>query len=242
MHLFVYIQCSILFEPSLLFFSMSNKTLSIHSIQFQCRMSYVFLPSRGHSSLYADNFYTTIHLYTTLHNWNPMCRRLYLLLKIFVHCEKPMNLLKYNNITFFIALFLLCGWNWALCIGERGFRDRRFSYSTSYGNLMYNCFWLSISKNRLLWNRLAKWTETWQEASTCPLQIKDCSLHRDWTKTWSTWTILFFSDSLKFKKSFHLNLMNCFLCRNNVKTCHMSCITHQHKCYVSTSCITMMST
>jgi hypothetical protein len=44
-----------------------------------------------------------------LHNWNPMCRRLYLLLKIFVHFEKPMNLLKYNNITFFIALFLFCG-------------------------------------------------------------------------------------------------------------------------------------
>jgi hypothetical protein len=44
------------------------------------------------------------------------------------------------------------------------------------------------------------------------VDVKVMHLHPDWTKTWSTWTIIF-SDSLKFKTSFHLNLggtMHCF--------------------------------
>ena len=94
MHLFVYIQYSILFGPSLLFLSMSDDTLSMSSSLLHWQTTYVFLSGTGHSSLNRDKIHTTNPPYTNLHNLNSMYRRLYLLLKICVHCEMPVNFLK----------------------------------------------------------------------------------------------------------------------------------------------------
>jgi hypothetical protein len=56
------------------------------------------------------------------------------------------------------------------CVLGRGVLEMSvFSSSTSCDSWIYNCFWLSIFKNFLLWNHLAKWTEAWYEASICPL-------------------------------------------------------------------------
>jgi hypothetical protein len=93
MYLFVNSQYFILFEPSLLSLSMSNNTLSMSSRRTQ-QATYGFLSGTGHSSLHCDKLHTTNHPYANLHNWNSLYRRPYLLLKIFVHCELTLNLLK----------------------------------------------------------------------------------------------------------------------------------------------------
>ena len=94
MHLFVYIQYSILFEPSLLSLSMSNGALSNKTSRLHRQTTYVFLSGTAHSSLNCDNLHTTKHLYTSLHNSNSMRRRFYLLLKMFVLCVLTLHLLK----------------------------------------------------------------------------------------------------------------------------------------------------
>ena len=91
MHLFVNSQYSILFEPSLLFLSRSDYSLSSDTSWPHRQTTYVFLSGTGHSSLHGDKFHTTNHFYTSVHNFH---YRLYLLLKIFVHYDVPLNLLK----------------------------------------------------------------------------------------------------------------------------------------------------
>ena len=84
--------------------------------------------------------------------------------------------------------------------------------------------------NLLLWNLLAKWTETWLEASyNGRSSIKIFSFNPDWTKTRSPWVILV-SDWLKFKTS-PLKLggtINCYFVRmmygrSCKKYFHISC-------------------
>ena len=62
MHLFVYIQYSILSEPSLLSISRSNDSLSSDTSWPHRHPTYVFLSGTGHSSLNSDNYQTTNHL------------------------------------------------------------------------------------------------------------------------------------------------------------------------------------
>jgi len=62
MHLFVYIQYSILFEPSWLSLSMSNDILSSDTTRLHRQTTYVFLSGTGHSSLHGNNLHTTNHL------------------------------------------------------------------------------------------------------------------------------------------------------------------------------------
>ena len=108
MHLFVNIHYSILFLPSLLSLSMSNGALSKKTSRLHPQTTYVFLSGTGHSSVNFDKLHTTKHFYTSLHNWNSMRRRRYLLLNLFVLCVLPLYLQKCNDTTCLIVLLLFC--------------------------------------------------------------------------------------------------------------------------------------
>ena len=65
----------------------------------------------------------------------------------------------------------------------------------------FSCFWLAtVSKILLLWNCLAKWSQTWQEASYVRSSIKLLHLVRFGQQTWPP-RLIFFSDWLMLKKS-----------------------------------------
>jgi hypothetical protein len=68
----------------------------------------------------------------------------------------------------------------------------------------------TIFKNLLLWNRLAKWTETWEEASMeCPL-----------------WRLLISSRSVS-KHGYHRNLVGSIYGMSSIKIAHFKMCTLQ---------------